>query len=95
MEMAHTKALRMISGVSRRDQCENMSRKSGGDFDSVKEASRISCLRLNNVQHIIETRLPKKISIAVVDGIRGRGKPRKRCLDSVDCDLNMRELELE
>lgn len=41
-----------------------------------------------------ELRLPKRILTAEANGQRGRGRLRRRFLDSVKNDLNMRGLEL-
>ena len=40
-------------------------------------------------------RLPKRIFSADVSGVRGRGRPRRRFIDSVRSDLEVRGIRLE
>ena len=44
------------------------------------------------MQRMNEARLPKKLLEAEV-GTRGRGRPRRRFIDSVKCDLDIRGYE--
>ncbi|XP_031634412.1 uncharacterized protein LOC116347821, partial [Contarinia nasturtii] len=95
LEVADMKVLRMISGVSRRDQWENRIRNERIRDDlnavSVDEVARMSRLRwFGHVQRMGELRLSKKILYADADGPRNRGRPRRRYLDSVKCDLDVR-----
>lgn len=98
LEVADMKVLRMIACVSRWDQWENRitneSIREDLNVDSVDEAARKSRLRwFGHVRRMNDDRLPKKILSAGVDGIRGRGRPRRRYLDSVKCDLRARGYE--
>src|SRR3978361_913526 len=93
LEGADMKVLRMISGVSRRDQWENRIRneriREDLNVDSIDEAARKSRLRwFGHVRRMNESRLPKLLLNAEANGRRGRGRPRRRYLDSVKCDLN-------
>lgn len=99
LEVADMNVLRMIAGTSRRDQWEN--RISNDDIrtslcvNSVDEAARINRLRwFGQVQRMDDSRLPKKVLNEEVIGIRSRGRPRRRFLDSVKDDLRSRELVL-
>ena len=42
-----------------------------------------------------DDRLPKRILSAEVPGVRGRGRPRRRFIDSVRSDLEVRRLSLD
>ena len=42
-----------------------------------------------------DDRLPKRILSAEVPGVRGRGRPRRRFIDSVRSDLEVRGLRLD
>ena len=42
-----------------------------------------------------DDRLPKRILSAEVSGVRGRGRPRRRFIDSVRSDLEVRGLKLD
>src|SRR3978361_1078345 len=92
------KIIRMISGVSRRDQWENRISneviRADLDIDSVDEVARRSRLRwYGHVERMEDFRLPKRILYSEVDGGRNRGRPRRRFLDSVKSDLNERGVE--
>ena len=91
------KVLRSIVGVNRREQWDNHItnddiRESLGVV-SVEEAARISRLRwFGHVQRMHCDRLPKRILSAEVSGARGRGRPRRRFIDAVRSDLEIRGL---
>lgn len=53
-------------------------------MDSVEEAARMSRLRwYGHVQRMNEYRLPKLVLNAELNAPRGRGRPRRRYIDSV------------
>ena len=92
------KVLRMISGVSRRNQWENRitneNIRDDLNVESVEEVARKSRLRwYGHVERMEDFRLPKKVLYSDINGRRNRGRPRRRFLDSVKCDLNERGLE--
>ena len=59
---------------------------------SVEEAARVSRLRwFGHVQRMRDDRLPNRILSAEVPDVRGRGKPRRRFIDSVRSDLEVRK----
>ena len=98
LEVADMKVIRMISGVSRRDQWENRisneAIRADLNVDSVDEVARRSRLRwYGHVERMEDFRLPKRILYSEVDGRRNRGRPRRRFLDSVKSDMNERGLE--
>lgn len=98
LEVADMKVLRAISGVSRRDQWDNRIRnkkvREDLNVESIEEAARKSRLRwFGHVQRMNESRLPKLILNAEVNGQRGSGRPRRRFLDSVKSDLRKRGYE--
>lgn len=100
LEVADRRVLRMIEGTSRRDQWENHIRnediRDRLGVSSVEEAVRESRLRwFGQVQRMQDDRLPKKILAAEVLGRRGRGRPRRRFIDSVKVDLEIRGFTLD
>lgn len=64
------------------------------NVESVDEAARKSRLRwLRHVIRMDENRFPKRMCFTETVGVRGRGRPRRRFLESVKCDLNERGYE--
>ena len=53
------------------------------------------CLDIHHVQRMRDDRLLKRILSAEVPGVRGRGRPKRRFIDSVRWDLGVRGLRLE
>lgn len=100
LEVADMNVLRMVAKTSRRQQWDEHIRnediRENLGVSSVEEAVRVSRLRwFEHVQRMQASRLPKRIMSAEVQGIRGRGRPRRRFLDSVKCDLEFRGLSLD
>src|ERR1700761_5076535 len=61
-----------------------------------EEAARVSLLLwFGHVQRMQSDRLPRRIMSEEVQGKRGRGRPRRRFLDSVRSDLEIRGLRLD
>src|SRR6201990_2946078 len=92
--------LRMIAKTSRRQQWDEHIRNEDIrvdlGVDSVEEAARVSRLRwFRHVQWMQSDRLPWGIMSEEVQGKRGRGRPRRRFLDSVRSDLEIRGLRLD
>ena len=99
LEVADMNVLRLISGVSRRDQWEqgihNEDIRTVFEIESVEEMARRSRLRwYGHVERMNEVRLPKKILYSEANGVRKRGRPRRRFMDSVKSDLQERCLDL-
>lgn len=64
------------------------------NVDSVKEAVRRSRLRrFSHIRRMNNSRLPKRWLSDGVDRIWSRGSPQWQYLNSVRCDLNMKEYE--
>ena len=100
LEVSDMRVLRSIAGVNRVDQWDN--HITNGDIreslgvNSVEEEARISRLRwFGHVQRMQDDRLPKRILFAEVPGVRGRGRPRRRFIDSIRSDLEIRGLRLD
>ena len=100
LELSDMNVLRRIAKVNRREQWDNHIwnddiRENLG-VTSVEEAARVSRLRLfGHVQRMRDDRLPKRILFAEVPDVRGRGRPRRRFIDSVRSDLEVRGLRLD
>ena len=63
---------------------------------SVEEAARVSRLRwIRYEQSMRDDRLPKRILSAEVPCVKGRGRPRRRFIDLVRSDLEVRGLRLD
>ena len=97
LEVADMNVLRMIAGTNRREQWENHIRNDDIremlNVKSVEEAASESRLRwFGHVQRMDEVRLPKRILNAELPGRRGRGRPRRRYIDSVRDDVIARGL---
>lgn len=89
------RVLRMISRLSRRDHWENRIRneriREDLNVESIDEAAGKSRLGwFGHVQRMNESRLPKLILNAETNDPSSRGRPRRRYLGSVKCDLNER-----
>lgn len=100
LEVADMNVARMISGTSRRDQWENRIRNDDIrcelGIDSIDEAARKSRLRwYGHTLRMNESRMPKRLLDSEVEGSRGRGRPRRRFIDSVKSDLEIRGLNLD
>ena len=100
LEVADMNVARMISGTSRRDQWENRIRnddiRSELGIDSIDEAARKSRLRwYGHTLRMNDSRMPKRLLNSDHEGSRGRGRPRRRFIDSVKGDLNVRGLNLD
>ena len=100
LEVSEMNVLRRIARVNRRDQWDNHIRncdiRENLGETSVEEAARVSRLRwFGHVQRLRDDRLPKRILSAEVPGVRGRGRPRRRFIDSVRSDLEVRGLRLD
>lgn len=100
LEVADMRIIRSIARVNRREQWENHIRnediRENLGVASVEEAARVSRLRwFGHVQRMGDNRLPKKILSAEVPGVRPRGRPRRRFIDSIRSDLEVRGLQLD
>ena len=100
LEVADMNVLRMIAKTSRRQQWDEHIRNEdirvNLGVNSVEEAARVSRLRwFGHVQRVQSDRLPRRIMSEEVQGKRGRGRPRRRFLDSVRSDLEIRGLRLD
>jgi hypothetical protein len=99
LEVADMNVARMISGTSRRDQWENRIHnediRNELGIDSIDEAARKSRLRwYGQTLRMSNSRMPKKLLSSELEGSRGRGRPRRRFIDSVKADLEVRGLNL-
>ena len=96
LEVADMNVLRMVAKTSRKQQWDEYIRNEDRlGVTSVEEAVRVSRLRwFGHVQRMQDSRLPKRIMSAEVQGNRGRGRPRRRFLDSIRDDLELRRLSL-
>ena len=88
LEVADMRIIRSIARVNRREQWENHIRnediRESLGVASVEEAARVSRLRwFGHVQRMGDNRLPKKILSAEVPGVRTRGRPKRRFIDSI------------
>jgi len=99
LEVSDMRILKSIAKVNRREQWDNHIRND--DFrenlgvTSVEKAARVSRLRwYGHVQRMGNSRLPKRILNAQVPGVRPRGRPRRRFIDSIRSDLEVRGLSL-
>ena len=100
LEVSDMRILRSIARVNRREQWDNHIRnddiRENLGVLSVEEAARVSRLRwFGHVQRMQDYRLPKRILSAEVPGVRPRGRPRKRFIDSIRSDLEIRGLRLD
>ena len=98
--MHDMRVLRRIAGVNHREQWDNHIRnddiRENLRVSSVEEAARVSRLRwVGHVQRMRDDRLPKRILSAEVPGVRLRGRPRRRFIDSIRSDLEVRGLGLD
>src|SRR6202000_1375176 len=89
--------LSLIAKTSRRQQWDEHIRNEdirvNLGVDSVEEAARVSRLRwFGHVQRMQSDRLPRRIMSEEVQGKRGRCRPRRRFLDYVRSDLEIRVL---
>lgn len=99
LEVSDMRVLRSIANVTRREQWDNRIRnddiRENLGVSSVEEAARVSRLRwFGHVQRMGDIRLPKRILAAEVPGALSRGRPRRRFIDSVKSDLEVRGLQL-
>jgi hypothetical protein len=99
LEVSDMRVLRSIAKVNRREQWDNHIRnddiRENLGVRSVEEAARVSRLRwYGHVQRMGNSRLPKRILNAQVPGVRPRGRPRRRFIDSIKSDLEVRGLSL-
>ena len=100
LEVSDMRVLRSIAKVNRREQWDNHIRnddiRENLGVSSVEEAARASRLRwFGHVQRMGNDRLPKRILDAQVPGVRPRGRPRRRFIDSIKSDLEVRGLPLD
>ena len=100
LEVSDMRVLRRIAGVNLREQWDNHIRnddiRENLRVSSVEEAARVSRLRwFGHVQRMRDDRLPKRILSAEVPGVRLRGRPRRRFIDSIRSDLEVRGLGLD
>ena len=100
LEVSDMNVLRIIARVNRRDQWDNHVRncdiRENLGVTSVEEAARASRFHwFGHVHRMRDERLPNRILSAEVPGVRGRGKPRRRFIDSVRSDLEVRGLGLD
>ena len=100
LEVSDMNVLRRIARVNRRkqryDHIRNDDVRENLGVTSVEEAARVRRLRwFGHVQRMRDNRLPKRILSAEVPGVRGRGRPRRRSIDSVISDLEVKWLRLD
>src|SRR6201996_4227983 len=100
LEVVDMNVLRMIAKTSRRQQWDEHIRNEdirvNLGVNSVEEAARVSRLRwFGHKQRMQSDRLPRRIMSEEVQGKRCRGRPRRRFLDSVKSDLEIRGLRLD
>ena len=86
--------LRRIARVNRREQWDNHitndNIRENLGVTSVEEAARVSRLRwFWHVERMRDDRLPKRILSAVVPGVIGRGRSRRRFMDTVRSALEV------
>ena len=101
--VADMNVFRMIAKTSRRQQWDEHFRNEDIRvdlevllIDSVEEAARVSRLRwFGHVQRMGSDRLPRRIMSEEVQCKRGKGRPRRKFLDSVRSDLEIRGLRLD
>ncbi len=78
------------------DRISNDSIKNDLGIVSIDERARISRLRWwGHVERMEDVRQPKKCLYSETLGTRGRGRPRRRWIDSVMNDLAIKNLDLD
>ena len=76
--------------------CRDEEIKDTLEINTIDEAVRMSRLRWwGHVMRMGEGRLPRTIMNSAIEGKRGRGRPRRRWLDSVSNDFMVRGVEAE
>ena len=100
LEVADMKVLRLISGVSRRDQWEdeisNEAIRRDLGINSIEEVARQARLRwYGHVSRMDNGRIPKALLDATLECRRGRGRPRRKWIDAVGNDLDCRDISWE
>ena len=94
MEM---RCLRSMVGVSRVDRVRNeeVRRRAGVDKSMSDRVDQRVLRWYGHMERMGEERLVKKVWVAEVDGVRPRGRPRRRWMDGVEGALDARGLSVE
>jgi len=85
--------LRWMSGMTREDRIRNEYIR--GSIGVAKMASIVDEMRENRLRwlgHIIRREKTEAVSVTKnmsVDGKRGRGRPKKRWFEVIECDMKM------